>query len=95
MGYKNVCINCKRVENLGTDYSKFKTGKCPECQNLMFFVNHRFKPPKKSDLRSWEVVRYLIENGYDFKNMISKNGLILDYPNNIKEAKSFIDSYKS
>ena len=47
MGYKNVCLNCKRVENLGTDYDTFRTGECPKCSTPMDFVSQKFRPPKQ------------------------------------------------
>ncbi len=29
MGYKVVCLNCCRVENLGADLTNLKIGYCP------------------------------------------------------------------
>ena len=89
MGYKNVCINCKRVESLGTDFTNFRTGTCPECKEQMHFVNHKFKPPKKSDNKSWTIVKFLIAGGYDFRSTH------LSYPDNMKEAEEFVQLLKT
>lgn len=88
MGYKNVCLNCKRIENLGTDRTQFSTGNCPECSRKMYFVNHKFRPPKKTDKKSWELVSFLISNGFVFQRVGAP------YPKNLKEAKEFVVKYK-
>ena len=63
MGYKNVCLNCFRVENRGTDYEKFRSGKCPECSHEMTFVNHKFRPPKKNDKKDGNSLNSLFHIG--------------------------------
>lgn len=71
----------------------------------MIMLPHRFKPPKKTDDKKWETVKFLIENGFYFqhvyKNVESKsNGIIVSenyvkYPENIKDAKEFVEKYKN
>jgi hypothetical protein len=88
MGYKNVCINCKRVESLGTNFTDFRTRTCPECKEQMYFVNHKFRPPKKSNEKSWAIVKFLIVGEYDFRSTY------LSYPENLKEAEEFIEKWR-
>ena len=90
MGYKNVCLNCKRVESLGTDYSFFRTGDCPECSSPMHFVSHKFRPPKLADARSWEVVAFLIERDFCFQTIRDENGAAVNYPTTMRDAKEFV-----
>ena len=94
MGYKNVCLNCFRVENRGTDYEKFRSGKCPECSHEMTFVNHKFRPPKKNDKKGWELVKFLISCGFTFQHVSDENGMYVTYPRSMEEAKEFVKKYE-
>ena len=46
MGYKNVCFDCRKAFNQGTDLINIRESKCPECGILMTQVTHRFRPAK-------------------------------------------------
>jgi hypothetical protein len=94
MGYKNVCLNCLRVENLGTDYEKFRMGNCPECSNEMTFVNHKFRPPKKTDKKGWELAIFLISHGFNFQHVSDENGMYVTYPQSMEEAKEFVKKHE-
>ena len=104
MGYKAVCLKCHRVENLGTDLTKMHIGKCPLCSNDMIFVNHKFRPPKKTDKKGWELVKFLIAEGFPFHHIYqegksefyktSKDNYV-SYPKTIEEAKEFVIKYKN
>jgi hypothetical protein len=63
---------------------------------------HRFRPPKKTDIKKWEVVKFLIEHGFKYQHIykdVSLNNGIVDYsnyavyPDNMKEAKEFAEKY--
>ena len=84
MGYKNVGINCKRVESLGTDLSTFRTGNCPQSSAPMYFVNQKFRPPKVTDEKSWAVAAYLISNGFAYYTIRDKSGVPVNYPTTIQ-----------
>ena len=104
MGYKNICLDCRKTFSLGTDFTKFRDSNCPNCGNKMTFVSHRFRPPKITDIKKWETVGYLVENGFRYhhiyKNIsVSPNGLksysdYVEYPNNMGDAKEFVNKYK-
>ncbi|GJM63894.1 hypothetical protein [Persicobacter diffluens] len=94
MGYKNVCLNCKRVENLGTDFNKFKTRKCPISETDMIFVNQKFRPPKKTDKKGWQLAAFLIHHGFVFQRITDENQAYLSYPKSMEEAKLFVEKYK-
>ena len=94
MGYKNVCLECLRVENLRTDYNNFRTGDCPECSAPMVFVNHKFRPPKRSDKKSWNLIKFLFSHGFTFQRINRINGIgYADYPTNMEDAKKFVMKY--
>ena len=95
MGYKNVCLNCRRVENLGTDFTNFRTGDCPDCSTPMRFVSQKFRPPKKTDDKSWAVSSLLILNGFTYYTIRDVNGMAIPYPTTIDDAKRFINAHQS
>ncbi len=104
MGYKNVCLKCRRVENLGTDFKNFHTGNCPLCSSEMYFVNHAFRPPKKHSDKEWKVVEYLIKHGFIFHHIYqegkseyykTQSNNYISYPKTIEEAKEFVVKYKN
>ena len=77
---------------------------CPECTNPMILLPHTFKPPKKTDDKKWETVRFLIENGFYyqpiFERIETRNGVTsyhthVAYPDNIRDAREFVKKYKS
>jgi len=103
MGHKLVCLTCYRVENLGTDLSNLKIGRCPLCSNPLIFVNHNFKPPKKTDKKKWELVKFLIFNGFPFQHIynegrseyyLTQSDNYIKYPKTLEEAKEFVVKYK-
>ena len=97
MGYKNVCLNCNKAFSIGSDFKNMHESNCPECGQKMIEVNHKFKPPKKTDSKKWAVVKYLIENGFKYQRIFSNvEGLGLfaeNYPEDIKAAKEFVHKF--
>tara|TARA_B110000977_G_C10664424_1_gene333147 strand:- start:64 stop:381 length:318 start_codon:yes stop_codon:yes gene_type:complete len=100
MGHKKVCLNCRKAFNDNTNFEQ----NCSECGQKMNLVNHKFRPPKKTDLNAWNVSRLLIENGFVYqhvyKNIEERNGLVtkekyVEYPITIYDAKKFIKEYKN
>jgi len=105
MGYKIVCFNCRKAfnNNLGAQHN---FGKCTECGGEYVYFNHKFRPPRKSDLEAWKVVRFLFDIGFNFQHVVEEhikireNGRALDYdiygqyPRNLKEAQEFITKFK-
>jgi len=105
MGYKNVCFECRKAFNQGTDFNNIRESKCPECGVSMKQVTHRFRPPKQNDVRKWKVAKFLMENGFLYQHIWEKvfkneKGEIIGlanyakYPQTMKEAKEFAEFYK-
>lgn len=96
MGYKNVCLDCRKAFNQGTDYNNIRPTTCPECGKLMIQVNQKFRPPKKDDLKNWKIVDLLIRNGFTYHTLYGENyQQIHEYPKSYKEAEDFVIKYKS
>ncbi len=103
MGYKNVCISCRKAFNMGTDYNTIRESLCPDCGMPMTLMTHRFRPPKKTDNQKWETVKFLVENGFPYQH-VSEDVTPKDigkptkkyavYPDNLREARQFVEKYK-
>jgi len=104
MGYKVVCLDCRKAFSQGTDYRNFRESVCPYCGTKMMFLDQKFKPPKKTDKEKWETVKFLTENGFYYQRVYEKieirNGVIISYqnpvayPENLREANEFVIRYK-
>ena len=104
MGYKNVCFDCRKAFNQGTDLDKIRESKCPDCGKLMKQVTHRFRPPKQKDLKQWEVAKFLMEKGFLYEHVYKRiyevRGITVlanyaIYPENMRDAKEFVEKYKA
>ncbi len=103
MGYKSVCLECRKSLNRELDSSSDRLYPCSECGKPMTLLPHRFRPPKKTDDKKWETVKYLIENGFYYQHVYqkveTKNARTTyenyaEYPDNIRDAKEFVEKYK-
>lgn len=95
MGHKNVCVNCRKSFSLGTDLDNIREGNCPQCGKRMEQVSHRFRPPKKTDLKKWEVVEYLLQNAFYYDHIQDPEyNSWVPYPENMKDAIEFVKKYK-
>jgi hypothetical protein len=103
MGYKSVCIECRRSLNRPLDTGSGRLYLCSACGKPMTLLSHRFRPPKKNDDKKWETVKYLIENGFRYDHVYTKvdvdNGATnyetyAQYPDNMRDAKEFVARFK-
>lgn len=104
MGYKSVCIDCRKSLNRALDFGSEREYPCSDCGKPMILLSHLFKPPKKTDTKHWETVKFLVNNGFSYhhiyKTVEKKNGMIIShqgyvsYPDNLKDAKEFVEKYK-
>ena len=76
---------------------------CPKCGKPMLLLPHSFRPPKKTDEKAWQLVNYLIQNGFRYQHIYQEgsdeyHGKITDnyisYPKNLRDAKEFVQKYK-
>ncbi|MBS1531225.1 MAG: hypothetical protein JSU01_13045 [Bacteroidetes bacterium] len=101
MSYKNVCLSCRKAFSRGLE--NHKPRKCPECGNDFIPYNHKFRPPKKEDLKAWQLVSFLYEHGFTYQHVYKDLSLyrlydmdnLAEYPKTLDEAKEFIVKYKN
>lgn len=103
MGHKAVCLDCKKSFSQGTDYENRKETLCLNCGKPMMLLSQRFRPPRKTDDKKWETVKFLVLNGFYYQKVYEKietrNGITsysnpVKYPENLRDAKEFIVKYK-
>mgnify|MGYP003578356908 CR=1 FL=1 len=106
MGYKAVCFNCRKAFNYNAYADNQAPAKCPDCSQPLALLNQKFQPPKKSDAKAWEVVKFLSDKGFPFHHVykdVSKSLKVdvrssenyVDYPTTMKEAVAFVEMYKA
>ena len=85
MGHKKVCIDCRLTYNLDSNFeNRLPNYTCPQCNNQMTILPHRFRPPARSNDRKWKVLEFLLASGFNFE----KAGNV---PETLIEAKEFIE----
>ena len=105
MGYKKVCLDCRKAYNRPANVEKPNISTCPQCGKQMTELYHLFQPPKQTDIKKWNVVKFLVENGFRYYHVWEKvfrneKGEIYGtenyakYPETMKDAKEFIELYK-
>ncbi len=105
MGFKKVCLDCRKAFNLPMNWEERHVSTCPQCKKPMTEMYHLFQPPKHTDIKKWEVVKFLVKNGFTYFHVwetINRNskGEIISYQNYVKypetmnEAKKFVEEYQ-
>lgn len=107
MGYKEVCMHCRKAWNRPFT-TQAREVLCPDCGQSTIRLTHRFRPPKKEDKQGWAVVDFLIKNGFHYQHIYDSERLtdnlrsynytvkkLVKYPKNLKEAKLFVEKYKA
>lgn len=106
MGYKKVCLDGRKSFNRLADLEKVHISKCPQCEKQMTELYHLFQPPKQTDIKKWDVVKFLVENGFryyhirEIESIDKRTGKVTEYqnyakyPESMKNAKEFVELYK-
>lgn len=103
MGHKKVCLDCRESLNLDNSDHAVEKYPCAKCGKQTSLLPHRFRPPKKTDDKGWELVEFLINSGFPFQhiyinetNECFKNSTnnFVSYPTNLREAEEFVEKYK-
>ena len=99
MGCKKICFNCKSVISVYTDNSENVSTPCPECGGETHTVANRFRPPVPENTKKWEVVEFLLANGFAYHHIYAKvarfdRGEEIPYPETMADAKAFVLKYK-
>jgi DNA-directed RNA polymerase subunit RPC12/RpoP len=105
MGHKVVCLKCQKAFNITSDPEGHTPMKCSECNSKLALFDHKFRPPKKSDDKAWQVVGFLYQKGFNYQHILSttahnksislsRSENYVEYPKNMREAQEFVEKYK-
>jgi hypothetical protein len=99
MGYKKVCFHCKKAFSIYKNNQELINLTCANCGNKTTLFNHKFRPPKQNDDKQWRLVEFLKDNGFVYQHIYKQaeggGYLEVPYPNDLTEAKEFVENYKS
>jgi len=93
MGHKKVCFTCRKAFSLYDYEAKQVNLTCPECGLDTILLNHKFRPPRRDDLKQWHLAKFLVDHGFLF-NHAYKDDKLVQYPTNIEDAKQFVIDHK-
>jgi DNA-directed RNA polymerase subunit RPC12/RpoP len=102
MGYKMVCLTCRKAFSTSTD-NQHMPEKCQECGFFFVLYNQKFRPPKRTDLKAWRVVSFLYEHGFVYQHIYKTPRPVIQevhenyvqYPESLDEAKEFVLEYRN
>jgi predicted amidophosphoribosyltransferase len=89
--FPNVCFHCRK------SYKKPKSvgpRLCPECGKEMTQLSRKFSAPSKTSIEEWNVVEYLVSEGFRYHTIHLGDGHQAKYPRTTKEAAVFVQTFK-
>ena len=89
MGHKKVCFTCRKAFSLYNYDAKHVNLICPECGLDTILLNHKFRPPKRDDLKQWQLAKFLVDHGFLFSH-VYKDNIMIHYPKTMEEAEIFV-----
>lgn len=87
---KYLCPACRKT------FKRLVRGKgvrvCPHCDGEAVRMGQKFRPPKLQADKEWEVVLFLVENGFYFDSIPSEDDFnrYVAYPKTMDEAREFV-----
>ena len=93
-----VCFECRKsFKRLSASF--MDKLKCPNCGKDSHNVGKKFKAPKMTDDKGWELTKFLFKNGFNFYSLYEDashevSGRNVFYPKTMDEAKEFVKKYK-
>lgn len=101
---KYLCLDCRKTLKRPVKGPGQRT--CAHCGGATVRMGQKFKPPKLSDAKAWEVVLFLIKRGFRYDTIYLKDGkgqyvndpasnvlLTVPYPTSMAEAEVFVEQY--
>jgi hypothetical protein len=90
-----VCFGCRK--SFRKPHSQH-VHLCPECAKPMIMLGRKFHAPKRSELRQWRKVQFLVEHGFLFQSVyklsLSGGQQTVPYPRTRREAIEFVQIYR-
>src|SRR5215210_4442370 len=88
-----VCLECCR--SFKRPGGLFRNHPCPLCGKPALVLHPNFKPPRASNSKQWDKVRYLVEHGFRFKPIWDPEAeKAVPYPKTLREAIAWVARWK-
>jgi hypothetical protein len=84
-----ACFECRRAFKRRYDPG-IEARPCPACSGTAYRLNRKFKTPPRNDIKQWEKVRFLYEQGFRFQSVPNQDGRAVPYPRTLAEARLFV-----
>ena len=63
MGFKKVCFKCRKAFNIPDIQAGATNLICSNCGGPAICLHHKFKPPKTDNIKEWNRIKVLVDNG--------------------------------
>ena len=93
---KYLCLDCRKT--LKREVEGPATRTCANCGGEAVRMGHRFRAPALSKKQEWDVVLFLVRNGFYFDRVYVSTSTpgtqaSLTYPTSMQEAKAFVEQW--
>lgn len=93
-----ACLNCRKAFKREVDFTQTQplTLSCHNCPGTAYNLGRHFKVPKRTDLRQWQKIEFLLKHGFRFQKIRTGNNHhdTVPYPQTLAQAKEFVLKYK-
>jgi len=93
-----ACLSCCKSfkRSLEKPIRDPETMVCPNCDGIAYNFGRHFKPPKTTDTKQWNKIRFLFKHGFRFQKVrVEENSNeSIPYPETLREAEDFVIKYK-
>jgi hypothetical protein len=88
-----ACFECRRAFKRGYEPG-VEARPCPACGGTAYRLDRKFKPPTRNDIKQWQKVRFLYEQGFRFQSVPNEDGRAVPYPETLAEARLFVQRFR-
>src|SRR5438105_2567297 len=89
----HACFDCRRsFKRPATSAAPYER-KCPYCGGVARLLSRKFKVPPRDDLKQWQKIQFLYENGFRFESVSDNNHRYVRYPETMSEAREFVKKF--
>ena len=89
-----ACFECRRAFKRGYEPG-VEARPCPACGGTAYRLNRKFKTPIRNNIKQWQKVRFLYEQGFRFQSVPNVvPGQAVPYPKTLAEARLFVQRFR-
>jgi hypothetical protein len=90
-----ACLDCRKSFKRPRVFAPPRYRRCPVCGKPAVGLHPNFKPPRTSNVKQWEKVRYLVEHGFRFRPIWDEEtGTPIPYPETLRDAVDWVERWK-